>query len=450
MASVVVSDSRDRALVSLLEQRTASAVDFWAFRGTRHRGAAEIYQYPAMMVSPMQGALLEVLCEHLGRPAVVYDAFAGSGTTLTEAMRLGCDFVGTDINPLAVLLCRVRADAVIRTDVREATERVLERARVDRGGLLEDRHWVRKWYRHDVARALSALHRAICAEPDPVCRRVLWVALAEVARTTGNFRISRPKLQTRETDQLGRAIDVPIAFADQAAAIAVERDRHCEELRAAGLLDRQGRYRAAVRLSVGDARSSAWPADLAPAEVILSSPPYGDNHTTMPYGQASFLPLKWIDIDDIDPDCERWLLATSKTLDTHSLGGSRRIDGDRVAATAARSRLLSALLDDLAPAREPWQRVAAFFTDLDAAWEQILANSTSDVHLVLTLGDRTVGGRHVQTIAIVCELLQARGVGVLSSFERPIPHSKRLAPSNQYASTTIAREQVVILRRYSS
>lgn len=45
-------------------------------------------------------------------------------------------------------------------------------------------------------------------------------------------------------------------------------------------------------------------------DVILTSPPYGDNHTTVTYGQYSYLPLSWIDLKDIDSN------ASSKYLET--------------------------------------------------------------------------------------------------------------------------------------
>ena len=38
----------------------------------------------------------------------VFDPFAGSGSVLTEAMFRGLGFLGMDVNPLAVLLCKVR------------------------------------------------------------------------------------------------------------------------------------------------------------------------------------------------------------------------------------------------------------------------------------------------------------------------------------------------------
>ena len=40
------------------------------------------------------------------------DPFAGVGTTLVEANRLGLDSVGFEINPFAALVCRVKLGAV--------------------------------------------------------------------------------------------------------------------------------------------------------------------------------------------------------------------------------------------------------------------------------------------------------------------------------------------------
>jgi len=44
------------------------------------------------------------------RPTLVYDPFAGSGTTLVEANALGIDSIGTDISAFNVLLSKVKTD----------------------------------------------------------------------------------------------------------------------------------------------------------------------------------------------------------------------------------------------------------------------------------------------------------------------------------------------------
>ena len=43
-----------------------------------------------------------------GRGGVVLDPFAGVGTTLVEAHRLGLDCIGFEINPFAALVCRTK------------------------------------------------------------------------------------------------------------------------------------------------------------------------------------------------------------------------------------------------------------------------------------------------------------------------------------------------------
>lgn len=439
----------DEELRRLLDRRSRGNPEYWAFSdGRRDRGALETYQYPAMMVSAMQGDLLQVLCEHRGGTPVVFDPFVGSGTTLAEAMRLGCAFVGCDINPLAVLLSTVKAESCLPVDLDDAARRVLRRVRLDRDGITEQGPWLSKWFRSDVAQILSSLRRGIRAERDAVVRRALWVAVAEIVRTSGNMRIGRPKLETRPGEELSRDIDVAGRFQELVKRVVAQRDAHADVLRSAGLVGKAG-YRQRTAVLCGDVRDVTWPKRLAPAEIVLTSPPYGDNHTTMPYGQQSYLSLRWIDVADIDPCSDGSpLLETSKTLDTHSLGGSQRVQPENVSACAVGSESLSTLLARLVDHRDGWTRVAAFFADLDQAFGRVLSCCASDAHFALTLGDRTVAGHHVPTVRIVRELLESRGMRHVTSFDREIRRGKRLAPRNSYASSTIAEETVLVMQRY--
>lgn len=55
-------------------------------------------------------------------------------------------------------------------------------------------------------------------------------------------------------------------------------------------------------------------------DIIVTSPPYGENATTVPYGQFSYLALSFIDKRDIEFD--GWELNTCQAIDSSSLGGS--------------------------------------------------------------------------------------------------------------------------------
>lgn len=437
------NDARLRSSIAARRRRNP---DFWSFAHVaRARDGHVLFQYPAMMVSPMQGELLDLVARYRSESApLVYDPFVGSATTMIESMRRGLPFVGADINPLAILLAEVESARVVDHPVEETLERIARYARRSRvRAKAPDEHWCRKWFRPDVAVELTALARAIRAEPELEVRRFCWATLAEVVRTSGNHRISAPKLQTRPAHELTRPLDPLAAF----EALAI-RNLGMLRMRAAELTQRgcmqAGHYSPGLALHVADARDPlALPK---PPQVVLTSPPYGDNETTMPYGQVSYLPIRWIDLNDIASDINREPLHASKSLDTRSLGGSRRsVEPEASKALVSRSATLARALRRLEHQPEGTRRVLAFVRDLDSAFARISAVCAPGAHLVITIGDRTVRGVPVPTSAILAELLASRGATLVERMGRQISRGKRLAKRNAITST-IREETVLILR----
>jgi hypothetical protein len=391
-----------------------------------------------MMVSPMQGALLDAVTAQRERPPHVLDPFVGSGTTMLESLHRGLRFTGADINPLAILLCRVEAAGTDPGAIRAHAERTAARAARNVAKVTTPcGAWATKWYRPDVARRMAALRHAITKVPDEDVRRTLWVALAELARVSGNHRPDAPKLQTRPVTELARPIDIFAAFITLAVGAAEVIDERRKAQRATPA--------PAPTLHLTDARR--LPVPRVKAELLLTSPPYGDNHTTMPYGQVAFLPLKWIDTTDIGPGLDRTLIAASKSLDTASLGGSLLLDDDAVERTLGRSprlRKLTAALDRAPrPARA---RTLSFFSDLDQALAAAGRALSADAHAVLTLGSKTTYGITVPTAAIIAQLLEAEGFTRLQRSSRRL-HRNRRMPTRNERSELICRETVLVMRR---
>jgi hypothetical protein len=191
---------------------------------------------------------------------------------------------------------------------------------------------------------------------------------------------------------------------------------------------------------VGDSRDAMPGVDEAPCDVVITSPPYGDNITTVPYGQYSFLPLQWIDFNDIHPAAKKECLNTTHEIDHRSLGGIRRIDAGVVADLHQRSPTLKMTMDALATQpRDHAQRVAAFVRDLDGCLSYVLDMLRSHGIMVWVLGNRRVGGRPIPLDSILAELLIARGSTMVTQVRRRIP-SKRMAVRNNVAET-MANEQ---------
>jgi hypothetical protein len=436
----------DARLVALADD------DKWAFRSWAPREQSHgLFQYPAMMVPQMQRELMMHLAEDTDAVSA-YDPFVGSGTTMTEAMLLGLDFLASDINPLAVLLCRTKAGPFFTRALAAAGERVIQHAGRSRSRSIEiDFDGWEKWFRTDVAIELSRLRTAIQLEKLISTRRFLWVALAETVRLVSNSRTSTVKLHIRPKREIEeRAVDVPVMFG-RIFERNLERFReHATALIDQELLTRQGYYLGDIAIHLHDVcEGPCQEAAEQTYAMLVSSPPYGDNASTVPYGQHAFLPLQWIDLHDIDECADERFLASTHAIDSMSLGAPRRGALDAILPTRAASPALDRALTALAdhpPDRA--MRVAAFWRDLELSLDHILAVLEPGALMAWTVGNRRVGGLQVPMDEILCELLLHRGCETVAMLTRAIPDCRKRMASRNSVADTIAAERVLVLRHH--
>jgi hypothetical protein len=425
--------------------------DFWTFRrGAARRQAHGLSQYPAMMVPPMQAVLMGVVAQAVGDIDSVVDPFVGSGTTLTEAMRLGLNFTGQDVNPLAVLISRTKAGPYNVRRLRASADRVVALATADRGRKVEaDFPGINKWFEPAVAVDLSRVRRAIRTETNLWCRRVLWTALAETVRLTGSSRTSTFKLHIRRAEDLRAREAHAVEIFAEVITDAVQRlTDEAAKLREAGQLAFNGTYRGRITIDLGDS-SSAVPSPSSEPRghgLLITSPPYGDNRSTVPYGQYSYLPLQWIDLDDIHEGADPSYLVSTYEIDSRSLGGGRKTSLADVEPIRKRCPSLDETLKRLSrlPADRS-SRVAAFCRDLDSSLDAALAALRPNGYMIWTVGNRRVGGDEVPTDQILTELLGIRGTVPVARIQRHIP-SKRMATRNNIANT-MRGETVLLFRK---
>lgn len=180
---IAVQEHHDALLRQRLESLTAADKDYWSFKGNSRREYGHgMFQYPAMMVPQVVQAILKQACSVHPDIERVGDPFSGSGTIMTESMMRGLAFSGTDINPLAVLVCRVKSGPFFIDALKDKAKELI--ARID-----EDRRWAveadfpnrDKWFGREVQIALSKVRRAIREEDTLWARRFFWVALAELS-----------------------------------------------------------------------------------------------------------------------------------------------------------------------------------------------------------------------------------------------------------------------------
>ncbi|HEY2310536.1 MAG TPA: DNA methyltransferase [Gaiellaceae bacterium] len=213
--------------------------------------------------------LVETLLERYFAPGDhVLDPFAGSGTTLVQALESGLDATGVDIAAFNCLLMRVKTAPYdlgeLREELQDAAARVepLPRRRPCASGYLRD------WY---APQALAELHAFRDRVPDYRHSDVLRVVLSRAARSarqTAHFDLEAPKEPQR------------------GAYWCYKHRRECRPVESASgflrryTLDALARIEAFARVREvereaavlhGDARE----ADLSgPYDGVLTSPPY--------------------------------------------------------------------------------------------------------------------------------------------------------------------------------
>lgn len=431
-------------LNSRLQQLALNPPSSWSAVGTETRPSLHgLLRYPAMMVPKMQGDIIDVVLESTGASCRVLDPFVGSGTTMTEAAIRGLDFTGIDINPLAVLVCEAKAAVDAGADVQAAAEIVIRYLRTDIQESIDVEFANRaKWFSDETAMYLSRLRRAIELVPDQAPRKVLWTAFAETVRRSSNSRTSTYKLHIREESDLVDADRVLPMFEE----ILRETLRRVERYRKEHVSIRARRPK--VEIICSDVRRARIKNDLRTHEILVTSPPYGDNQTTIPYGQFSYLTLQWIPCTDLPVGATTEFLANTHALDSASLGGSKldAVDKQSVMALVSPSFVKFADAAARASKNDALRKVATFSYDFFEALSHVRSQSCGSSHWVMTTGNRTSGGMKVPLDEISRDIIKFLGGTPIGALQRQLP-SKRMPSRNSMgemitAETTLVAEFV--------
>ena len=138
--------------------------------------------------------LVEVLLDrYLGRGEHVLDPFAGSGTTLVQALESGLDATGVDIAAFNCLLMRVKTAPYDLAELGEELQEISTRVESLSRRPTRRSAYLRAWYAPQAAAELLGFRRLI---PEYRHRDVLRVILSRAARSArraAHFDLEAPK-----------------------------------------------------------------------------------------------------------------------------------------------------------------------------------------------------------------------------------------------------------------
>ena len=284
----------------------------WEYADADTRGLTHnVHRYSGKFIPQIAERAISLLTQP---GELVIDPYCGSGTTLLEAALLGRRAVGIDLNPLAVLVARVKTTPIETRPLNalinmlaialdglddEAALPLFETSPQLETHVIEQdpryhHHWYRKWFQAHVLRDLLAMDLAIRDVDRPALRDFAHVAFSDILRRCSNAHPTYPNVTFDKTMHVKRSPIPAFLKTLRRNAKWVEALSHVQA------------PWSNINVSLGDARALHIHDDSVDA--VISHPPYIGS---IPYAEYGALSLRWLGTD-------------FKQLDRELTGGRRQ------------------------------------------------------------------------------------------------------------------------------
>lgn len=469
----------DKKLIEALKELP---LGYWDFRDDDTKEFTHgLHNYPAMMVCPISRNIIK-LVKQIQPVHSLLDPFAGSGTVLVEGMVNGIERIaGNDINPLALLLSKVKTTTLDVDKLAYEVDYLLQRVTAQRIhysdalnsvdayiietlqlDITDKKGWGDKaseylndycktnnidikipefknmgyWFRPRVILELAIIKAEIEKINDTHIRDFFFVAFSESIRFVSNRRNGEFKMFRMPATKV--QVFAPNVFEEFRKILlrnVAKMNDFCNALISENSRSEVSLFSNNV-CSLDDIPNDTY-------DLIITSPPYGDSRTTVAYGEYSRLSLQWINLFDLS---EKEIMGVDKSL----MGGKKYRNGFEFTLNSETLRTSLEVIKDVDIERAG--DVYSFYSDLDAAIRSVAQKTKSGGYQFWVVGNRTVKNELLQTDIIITELAPQYGLVPVYIIDRNIPNKvmpSLNSPTNKTGvkSSTMTMEHIVILRK---
>lgn len=388
-----------------------------------------IFKYPAMMVAPIVKRLMD---QYSTPDCIILDPFCGSGSVLVEAVLHNRESYGIDINPLALLLAKVKTTPINPQALVEEYQKFIKYKNKNSKNIeIPSFFNIDYWFKQNVIKNLAVIKTWLNEIEDEDTKNFFKISFAETVRITSNtrngefklYRLPKKKLDAHNPNvftEFGRVVNHNIKKMEKFFRKTPPNPKKPH------ILYEDTRTMTSVPKNSID--------------LIITSPPYGDSKTTVAYGQFSRLSLQWLgltrkEVTDIDK-------VSLGGVSTNNLGIRQK------------SRYLDLTIDQISKKDDKRAKeVLSFYTDLDKCFEEIDRVTRGGCVFCIVVGNRTVKGVQIPTDEIISELLYHHGFEHEKTIIRKIPNKvmpSRNSPTNKPGklSPTMTKEYIAIMKKF--
>lgn len=409
--------------------------DEWNFvNSVGKKGIHTLFQYPGTMVPDMLNRIIETYLSEDDQ--IILDPFMGSGTVLFETVKSNRKAIGIDINPYACFGVKVKSNYYSKKTLHRLYD-YLKMKLIDKGNIskLYSFPYIEKWYNLRVIEELSRIREEVLNISQSKYRDFFLLCLAEVAGKSSNSRTSTFKLHIRTSEDINNRDIEPIKMFLKIALNSIQivvSEKHHSYHKNITVYNQN-----TVKLKNTTVNKYRGKID-----AIITSPPYGDNHTTITYGQYSYLRYCWIGKEflNVSNQIERDIFKISG-VDSNSAGG-KLYNVEKILTSKAihSSQTLKEgyyRLTDLNMRNA--RKVLSFYIDFYHSLIGILELLKNNGVCVFIVGDRNVSGENIPFKEILLEMTENLDMQLVDCIPRKIVGS--------YMASSIKQEHIIVLKK---
>lgn len=370
----------------------------WAFENVRsiEQWTHGYHRYPAKFLPNVVKKIIE---DYAPNCNVIADLFAGCGTTLVEAKAHGKSSIGTDINPVAQLITKVKTTLIEPTALQKAYEALtaLFDNYVESNYINKNKHekidyWFFPSEKAKIAFLFSLVNNA---EFDEDTKDFFNVCISHILKNCSKWLQSSTKPQIDPDKTIPDPFD---EFKRHCQKMIKSNNAYNDELAAKGFLDVQ----CDIRLE--DARQTTL-ADES-VDVIITSPPYV---TSYEYADIHQLTGYWMDYIPNMQEFRKRFIGTSYSGNT-----SLEVHG---------SELGQEIVNELTEKSKHIARdVAQYFNDMRKVSLEMVRILSQNGQACIVIGNTKIKDVHIKSAEVFYDFLRNAGMNEVAVIKRSIPH----------------------------
>ena len=401
----------------------------WDFRKENTKGNTHCFHnYPAMMIPQIANRLLENYATHA---SLLFDPYCGTGTSLVEANLRNINAIGTDLNPLAILIAKTKTTLIDLNNLSEniskfltyLNDRLFDTTNIEK----PDFKNINYWFDEKVMKNLMIIKSFIKTLEDQELQNFFNVAFSETVRESSWTRNGEFKLYRMNEKQIRK-------FEPKVFELMIKKlDRNYY-----GLKEYTINLKGNAKSIIYDFNSVNYiPENLINnVDIVLTSPPYGDSRTTVAYGQFSRLANQWLDISE------------ASKIDNMLMGGIKRKEFNEFEFSILNNVIKKIAQIDNKRALE----INSFYYDYYLSIKNVAKTIKEKGYACYIVGNRTVKGITLPTDEITKSFFEMNGFKHIETIIRNIPNKRmpsKNCPTNIKGkkSATMLNEYIVVLQK---